>query len=242
MNFESFKAKLLTCFENNGLSSLLTDDACTKLCSFADVLLEKNKVMNLTAITTENEVILKHFLDSASISALIPPGSSVIDVGCGAGFPTIPLAIVRPDLKITALDSTGKRIDFVNEVASSLTLDNVAPVCARAEEYASCARESFDVCTSRAVARMSVLSELCIPLVRVGGRFIAMKSDRGEEEYSECKRAIGLLGCKLNSVTADRFEFAGTEITRQLYCFDKVSPTPKAYPRQYSKILKKPLT
>lgn len=242
MNSESFKMNLLACFENNGLKSLLSDADCERFFAFADLLLEKNKVMNLTAITSENEVILKHFLDSASISALIPANSSVIDVGCGAGFPTVPLAIVRPDLEITALDSTGKRIDFVKEAVSLLNLNNVSPVCARAEDFAILSRESFDVCTSRAVARLNVLSELCIPLVKLGGRFIAMKSDKGEEEYAECKSGIGTLGCKLRGVTSDVFEFADVRITRQLFDFEKVCTTPKTYPRQYSKILKKPLT
>ena len=241
MSFELYKANLESCFKENGLESLLDDDACEKLFSISEFLVEKNKVMNLTAITSENDVILKHFLDSASISSLIPANSSVIDIGCGAGFPSIPLAIVRRDLKITALDSTGKRIDFVTEAASRLGLENVDPVCARAEDFAVSQREKFDVCTSRAVARMNVLSELCIPFVKVGGAFIAMKSDKGDEEYAECKSGIGVLGCKLENVISDRFAFLGNEITRQLFQFRKVSSTPKAYPRQYSKILKKPL-
>ena len=165
------KEALLNAFKQNDLDALIDDGKAALLCEFADILIETNKTTNLTAITSPNEVILKHFVDCASISLHIPSNSSVIDVGCGAGFPSIPLAIVRPDLKITSLDSTGKKVDFVTAAAKTLSLSNITPICGRAEELPSL-REKFDVCTSRAVARLNVLSELCIPFVRKGGIFL----------------------------------------------------------------------
>lgn len=232
---------LVSAFEENGLGDLLTNDSADKLYHFSNLLVETNKITNLTAITDEKGIILKHFVDCASISRYIPTGSKIIDVGCGAGFPSLPIAIIRPDVSVTSLDSTGKKIDFVNKTASSLGLTNISAVCARAEEYAEANRESFDLCTSRAVARLNILAELCLPLVKIGGQFVAMKSNKGAEEYAEAANGIKKLGASLESSKEQTFKLDDDTITRETYIFKKTSSTPKGFPRKYAQILKKPL-
>ena len=236
-----FDEKLLRAFRENHLEHLLDDDKILKLRSFFELLVETNKTTNLTAITDENGVILKHFADCAVIANKIPTDYKVLDVGCGGGFPTIPLAILRPDLSVTGLDSTGKKVEFVKLAALKLVLDNVTPVCARAEEFVADKRESYDACVSRAVARLNVLMELCLPFVKIGGVFLAMKSNRGQEEYDEAKSGIQKLGGALSEVDALNLSFEGENAERELYVFDKKSHTPNAYPRKYAQILKKPL-
>ena len=233
--------ELKRAFESNRLSDLLNEDALAKLYDFSCNLIETNKQFNLTAITDEREIMIKHFVDCASIAPFIPIGATVVDVGCGAGFPSIPLSILRDDLKITALDSTQKRINFVNEQANLLSLSNLIGVCDRAEDFASKKRESFDVCTSRAVARLNVLAELCIPLIKTNGKFIAMKSVKGEEEYEEAKAGIAKLGCQLSLKQTDEFEYEGISTQRTLLIFNKNHTTPKEFPRKYAQITKKPL-
>lgn len=241
MDFNEYYKELGIAFDNNGLHDLLDESGARKLWKFAQMLVETNKLYNLTAITDEKEIILKHFVDCASISDHIPTESTLVDVGCGAGFPSIPVAILRPDVRVTALDSTAKRVDFVAMCAKELGLDNLTAVCARAEDFALENRERFDVCTSRAVARLNVLSELCIPLVRIGGSFIAMKSNKGDEELAEAINAIDKLGCDRGTVKNDEFEYNGIVSTRKLLIFEKIKPTPKEYPRNYSRMMKKPL-
>ena len=228
-------------FEQNDIASLLTDEAKEKLYNFSNILIETNKITNLTAITEEKDVILKHFVDCASMSEYISQGSNVIDVGCGAGFPSVPLAIIRPDLNITALDSTGKKIDFVKNAANQLKLNNLTAICARAEEFVVDNREKFDVSTSRAVARLNVLAEISLPLVKAGGSFIAMKSSKGAEEYAEAENGIKKLGATLESFHEKAFAFDENEINREFYIFSKTRATPKEFPRKYAQILKKPL-
>ena len=241
MNLTEFTMWLKSAFVGYDLGDLLPSDAETKLFHLFRRLVEANRVTNLTAITDEKGVILKHFVDSATISRHISLGSAVIDVGCGAGFPSLPLAILRSDLKITALDSTAKKIDCVKCFASELELDNVSAVCSRAEEYVRDKREAFDVCTSRAVARMNVLSELCLPFIKVGGSFIAMKSNKALEEYDEALSGIK----KLGGTYANSFHLSLTleeeTIEREIYCFSKVASTPQQFPRKYAQIIKKPL-
>lgn len=241
MERQNFIELLYKTFEENGMNDLLDDASAELLYRFADLLVETNKQTNLTAITDEQGIILKHFVDSAAISRHIPQGSSVLDVGCGAGFPSVPLAIVRRDLAITALDSTGKKIDFVLSAKKNLGLDNLAAVCARAEEYIGQARESFDVCTSRAVARLNVLSELCVPFVKVGGLFVAMKSDKGAEEAKEAEIGIKKLGAVPTKMFASRLACGDVAIEREIRIYKKLGLTPSQYPRKYSQILKKPL-
>ncbi|MBP3370795.1 MAG: 16S rRNA (guanine(527)-N(7))-methyltransferase RsmG, partial [Clostridia bacterium] len=194
MNFEAFKQKTLEIFALNTMLPTPNDEQIEKLFVLTDIMLEVNKSMNLTAITEESAVILKHYADSVSISDLIPEGASVIDVGCGAGFPTLPLAIFRPDVKILGLDSTSKRIEYVKGTASKLGLSNVSAISGRAEELGRDAefREKFDVATARAVAALPILCEICIPFVKLGGKFVAMKASHGVEESISAANAIDL--------------------------------------------------
>lgn len=241
MEQTNFIQNLYTAFAQNGLEKVLDDKKTEKLFKLYQILVETNKTFNLTAITEENDVILKHFVDCASVIKHIPHSSNVIDVGCGAGFPSLPIAILRDDVYITPLDSTAKKISFIKSTAELLNLKNITPVAARAEEYVSHSRESYDVAISRAVARLNILDELCIPFVKKNGLFIAMKAPRGDEEYTEAKNGLSKLGCEL--VTKENLElrFRDSEISREIYVFSKKSPTPSQYPRNFSQISKKPL-
>ena len=232
---------LTDAFETNGFGNLIDSSKAEKLYDLYNILVETNKVMNLTAITDEKEVILKHFLDSATVCNFFSSASRIIDVGCGAGFPSLPLAILRPDLTVIAIDSTGKRINFVNQTAQALGLDNLTATCARAEDFAKDNRESFDACTSRAVARLNILSELCVPFVKVGGAFVPMKSDKGGEEFAEAQNGIEKLGCSLRERKFISLSLEETSIQREIFVFTKESKTPPQYPRNYSQITKKPL-
>lgn len=241
---EAFKAKLSGAAEKNGLVHLMSDRVCEKLYALTLRMLEVNEHMNLTAICDPDGIILKHYIDSLTATEYIPENSSLIDVGCGAGFPSLPLAIARPDLKITALDSTAKRVDYIAETAALLGLSNVTCVTARAEELAhdGAFRGRFDVATARAVARLNVLAELCIPFVKVGGRFIAMKGN-AEDETREAYTAIKTMGGGLAEL--HKFELisenSAEENSRCIVLVEKSSETPKIYPRNNSQIKKKPL-
>ena len=207
-------------------------------------MLEINSYMNLTAITDEKAVILRHYVDSLIVLEQIPHSAKVLDVGCGAGFPSLPLAIFRPDLRITSLDATAKRIAYVAETAKMLELPNLTAVVGRAEEYAlrSDYREQFDTVVARAVASLPVLSELCLPFVRKGGRFLAMKSRQIEEEIALSKNAISLCGGALTEVLRRELLSEDLEIEqRAVACIEKTEETPKKYPRHFSKISKNPL-
>ena len=229
-------------FKANGLIEMLDNEKAEKFFELYSFLVEYNKTTNLTAITEEKEVILKHFIDCAAITPYIEPNASVIDVGCGAGFPSLPIAIVRPDISVVSLDSTGKKIDFVNQAIKHLSLSRSTAICARAEEYAKDHRELFDVCTSRAVARLNILAELCLPLVNVGGSFIAMKSGKGAEELSEADGCISKLGGAKSPTVSSALYVDGCEkIDREIQIIKKVKPTANQYPRKYAQILKKPL-
>lgn len=223
-------------FAECGISQYAEGERGEKFALLFDELIAFNNVTNLTAITECEEVALRHFADSLTAADKIPMGASVIDVGCGGGFPTLPLAIARPDLAITALDSTAKKLVFVENMAKKLSL-NVKTLAARAEEIPEY-RESFDVATSRAVARMNLLTELCLPLVKVGGRFVAMKGASGREELSEAEDGIVKLGGNVTDVDAFTLLSAGERV---LITVKKTSPTPPAYPRPWGKIKKKPL-
>ncbi|MBQ2998882.1 MAG: 16S rRNA (guanine(527)-N(7))-methyltransferase RsmG [Clostridia bacterium] len=207
-------------------------------------MLEVNKTMNLTAITDEKMIILRHFVDSVTVSRYLPENSRLIDVGCGAGFPTLPLAIFRPDLRITALDGTAKRIRYVEETARLLSLANVTAIAGRAEEYAQDPnyRERFDAVTARAVAALPMLSELCLGFARVGGKMIAMKAQQASDEISLAKNAISLCGGELKEVVSCSLKQSdGEEEQRNLIIVQKITNTPKKYPRHFSQISKKTL-
>ena len=204
-------------------------------------LIEVNEYMNLTAITEEKEVYNKHFLDSLMIvkSELFNGQIKLLDVGSGAGFPSIPLAIVDKNVKVTIIDALNKRINFLNDLTKYLGLENVEAFHKRAEDYAKEKRESFDVVTARAVARLNVLAELCLPLTRIGGHFVAMKGKLSKEEMDEALNAINVLGGKIVRVVSVNLPDDAGE--RDLIIVEKVKNTPNKYPRQFSKIKERPL-
>ncbi|MBQ7871025.1 MAG: 16S rRNA (guanine(527)-N(7))-methyltransferase RsmG [Oscillospiraceae bacterium] len=227
------KQTLLT--EAAALGLPLTEEQARQFAAFGEALIEKNKVMNLTAITEPLAVAKLHFADCLALLNIEDfHEKSVIDVGCGAGFPGVPLKLGEPSIRLTLLDSLQKRVNWLRETLARLGVDAEC-VAARAEEYA--ARERFDIATSRAVARLNILCELCLPFVKVGGCFLAMKAAAAEEELQEAARAITLLGGKLERVAEYQIDGA----PRRVLVIRKVRPTPPAYPRRFSKIKQQPL-
>lgn len=224
-----------------GLAQLgLPADAAPRLADFAGAVLEKNRVMNLTAITDSADFAALHLLDSAVLLTVADfRGRNVVDVGTGAGFPGMPLRILEPDFDLTLLDSLGKRITFLQETCAQMGLARVSAVHARAEEFAATHRESFDIATSRAVAALNVLCELTLPLVRVGGSFLAMKSVESDDEINAARGAIGQLGGRIRQIRD--YTVPTTEVRHRVVIIDKVRPTPAAYPRAFAKIKKNPL-
>ena len=209
---------------------------------FYEMLIEKNKVMNLTAITDLKEVINKHFIDSLSLVKVINlSNQKILDVGTGAGFPGIPLKITFPEVDIVLLDSLKKRLVFIDEVIDKLGLEKIQTLHGRAEDYGKDInyRESYDICVSRAVAKLSSLSEYCLPYVKKDGHFISYKSGSVEEELEVSAKAIRILGAKLEKVGA--FMLPGTDIERSLIVLQKVMLTPRNYPRSAGKPSKEPL-
>lgn len=256
----TFTERYLSTLSSLGLETYATPEYAERFERLYTRLVEFNSHTNLTAITDEEGVILRHFADSLTAAPLLgnASGLSVIDVGCGGGFPTLPLAIVRPDLHFTALDSTAKKLNFVSEMADELQLP-VQTIAARAEELAKapiagkngrksaptasaettvCLREQFDLALSRAVARLPTLAELTLPFVKVGGRLIALKAAEGDIELDEATSAIAKLGGKVKRVHRLTLASAGERLLIEI---EKVSPTPPAYPRAYGQIKKKPL-
>ena len=208
-----------------------------KLCDFGEAVVEQNKVMNLTAITEPDKVAKLHLLDSLTVLKGIDlAGKKVIDVGCGAGFPGVPLKIAEPAMELTLLDSLGKRMKWLETILPQLAVDAEC-VTARAEEAVTARRESYDVATSRAVARLNILLELTAPYVKVGGFVAAMKGTAMEQELQEAKNAISQLGLKLEKTLI--FPLDGTNHT--LILLKKVKPTPPRYPRKFAKIKQSPL-
>lgn len=226
-----------------GLTQLgLDTQAVPKLEQYADLLLEQNKVMNLTAITQPSQVAQLHFLDSAALlSGFDLTGKSLIDVGTGAGFPGVVLKTLCPSLKLTLLDGLAKRLNWLGEVCQILELDDVEIVHARAEEqsHKEGYRDSFDIATARAVADLRLLAELCLPYVKVGGYFLAMKAEDSQEELEAAQGAIQLLG----GIRHQDFHYTipGTAVTRRVVVIEKVTETPKNYPRRWAKMQKSPL-
>ena len=225
-----------------GLAALsLPVDAAAPLMDFSARLLETNKVMNLTAITEPQDVARLHLLDCAALLNIADfRGKRVVDVGTGAGFPGMPLRILEPDFDLTLLDSLGKRITFLQGVCDEMGLKRVDCVHTRAEEFAAKHREQYDMATSRAVAALNVLCELTLPLVKVGGQFLAMKALDSDEEIRTAKSAIAQLGGKVEE-TRD-YTIPGTDIVRRVVVIRKVKPTPPQFPRAFAKIKKAPLT
>lgn len=242
MLYSDFSLLYNEILDKNNLSEYETETLCQKFYSFYDLIVEFNAHTNITAITDAKEVILKHFADCMHLAKLIPEGECrLIDIGCGGGFPSLPVAILRPDVNITSLDSTSKKIDFVNLTAKKLGLSNVKGVAARAEEYIRNTGAVYDYCTSRAVARLNILSELCIPYLKIDGVFLAMKARSGQDELDEALSGINKLGGEyVNTVS---FEILGDneKFSRNIIVVEKRSKTPTSYPRRYGQILKKPL-
>ena len=232
-------------FELNGLGEP-DKIVAERFFRLGELLGEANKIHNLTAIKEDEDVIVKHFIDSLLISNKIPTDSKTVDVGCGAGFPSLPLAIYRPDISLMGIDSTTKKINYVNSTANTLGLTNIKAISARAEDLSHKAeyRESFDVVTARAVASLPVLAELCLPFVKVGGMFVAMKSQSAQDELVLARSAIEKCGGEL--VDVEELELKHTKENaenekRSLIIIKKIKKTPDNYPRIYSKITKKPL-
>ena len=206
-------------------------------CAFGQALIEKNRVMNLTAITEPQAVAELHFLDCiALLDAADFRNKRVIDVGCGAGFPGVPLKIAEPSIDLTLLDSLGKRMTWLRETLPAIGVEaNV--VTARAEEYVKDCREQYDIATSRAVARLNILAELCLPYVKAGGYFLAMKGAMADEEMDEARRGIAQLGGRIVRV----YEYPVADAVHRAVVIEKVRPTPPQYPRAFAKIKKNPL-
>lgn len=229
--------------EELGLTGRVPKDAPAQLAQYGRMLLEKNQVMNLTAIREPEGVARLHFLDCAALLKYCDfQGKTLIDVGTGAGFPGMVLKILVPSLKVTLLDSLSKRLDWLTEVYEDLDgVDTITTVHGRAEEFAleKGYRDSFDFAAARAVADLRVLCELCLPFVKVGGHFLAMKSTGSVQELADAAHAIKLLGGKV--VQVEDYPIPGTEIAHRLIVVEKLAPTLKGYPRRWAKIQKEPL-
>ena len=224
-----------------GLAQLgLPADAVPQLEAYAALLLEKNRVMNLTAITEPREVATLHLLDCAALLTMADlRGKRVIDVGTGAGFPGMVLRILEPDFDLTLLDSLGKRVDFLQEVCGALSLERVDCVHARAEEFAAGHRQQYDIAASRAVANLNLLCELTLPLVKAGGQFLAMKSVSSDQEIDGARGAIGQLGGRIAAIRD--YTVPETQVCHRLVVIEKVKDTPAIYPRSFARIKKAPL-
>ena len=236
-----FKEKLKARAEKEGIS--LTPKQLGQFELFYKMLIETNKSMNLTAITDEDEVIEKHFIDSLSCRRVVDMSQirTCIDVGTGAGFPGIPLKIVYPEIDFVLVDSLNKRVKFLKDVKKALGLEGLEALHGRAEDFAKKKeyREQFDLCVSRAVANLSTLSEYCLPFVAVNGSFVSYKSGDSEEEIQQAKHAISLLGGKVKNV--DKFQLPGTDMGRALVEIKKTKQTPGKYPRKAGLPAKEPL-
>ena len=242
MNFQEFCHNFNTIMALNNMSHLLDNDKSSKFYFLMQHMLEVNKSMNLTAIKEESAILTLHFADSLTVADFLPKSAKIIDVGCGAGFPSLPLGIARPDLSITALDSTEKRIKYVQETAKMLEIPQFEAFSARAEDAGRGKyRENFDFATARAVAALPVLAELCLPLVKRGGSFIAMKSKKGEAELKEAERAIKRLGGKIKEIRTIILKGIAEDEERLIIEIQKTENTPQELPRPYAKIVKKPL-
>ncbi|MDE5565384.1 MAG: 16S rRNA (guanine(527)-N(7))-methyltransferase RsmG [Anaeroplasmataceae bacterium] len=223
------------------LGILLNEKTSSQFESYYQMLIEVNQVMNLTAITEKEEVYRKHFLDSLEIVRALNtfPSYTLCDVGSGAGFPSVPLAIVQKEVDVTIIDSLQKRITFLEKLIQKLELPNVVARHARAEDYVKEKREAFDVVTARAVARLNILAELCLPLTKVGGTFLAMKGASGEAELKEASKALEILGGRLENII--HFTLPDEEEQRQILVIKKIKSTPLKYPRNFNKIKERPL-
>jgi len=239
MEIEEFSNKIKESFEKIDIS--LNEEQIKQYYEYMNLLIDWNKKINLTAIIEPSDIILKHFVDSATILKYIKDNESNVDVGTGAGFPGIPIKIANSTLNITLLDSLNKRINFLNEVIQENNLEKIQTVHSRVEDFGNNTkyREKFEVATSRAVANLSVLAEYMLPLVKVGGRCICMKGSEIEEELEKSKNAINLLGGKITKV--EQFKLIDSDNTRNIVIIEKVKNTPNKYPRKAGMPSKQPL-
>ncbi len=243
ITISEFKTLMYSVFTDFG-GIQLTDEQLEKFYIFAFHLLEENEKYNLTAIRSFEGVVKKHFYDSVIAASVIPKNYSVIDVGTGAGFPSLPIAIMRPDLKITSLDSTEKKVNFVKKTAKMLELNNINTIFGRAEELSaknSPYRDSFSCSIGRSVAALPILCELCLPFVKPNGIFVAMKSASAEHEIEESKNALRILGAESEVEIKTLYTDPETSDVRTLFVIRKTSRTPEKYPRAYGRIKSKPL-
>lgn len=240
----NFTNKLISVAErNNATKNLINDKSAPVFEALCEHMLKVNEEMNLTSITDTDGVILKHLVDSVAVVPFIDTGARVVDVGCGGGFPTLPIAILRPDVSILGLDSVTKKVNYVKSTAELLGLNNVDTSNARAEMLGQDKlwRESFDVACARGVGRLNLLCELCLPLVKVGGCFIAMKSLTAKEELDEAQNAIKLLGACVENVFEYTLTNGSEELSRAIIVLRKQTHTPPKYPRNNSQIAKRKL-
>ena len=242
MEYNAFKNIFEDIFRKNGLDTYINDDTVAKFAQLTDIMIETNKVMNITALTTVEKIIPLHYADCCKIASYVPQNATVIDIGCGGGFPILPLAIIRPDLKLVGLDSTDKKVRYMQKTADTLGL-HIETISGRAEDIAKKTeyRDFFDISISRAVARLNILDELCLPFVKIGGKFIALKGAAGQEEMDEIKSGVSKLGGKIDFI--QEFDLFMTEESekRTVIVIDKECPTPIQYPRAFGVIKKKPL-
>lgn len=239
MDIDKFRE--LMCFYGGKIDIKFTEEHIQKFYAYMKLLLEWNEKINLTAITDPEEVILKHFIDSLTISKYIKNDTCIADVGTGAGFPGIPLKIYRDDIRVTLVDSLNKRINFLNEVIDTLGLKNMSTVHSRIEDFGKNGkyREQYDYVTARAVANLTVLSEYLIPIVKVDGMCICMKGNNVDEEIADAKKAINILGGRISNV--DNFKLPDSDIERNVIIIDKIKITPSRYPRKAGVPSKEPL-
>ena len=227
---------------NEATKNLINEENAKRLEALATHMLEVNKSLNLTAIKDEDGVILKHLVDSSAVIPFIPENASLCDIGCGGGFPSLVIAILRADVSVFSVDSVSKKVAYVENTAKILGLTNESVSNERAEVLGQGdKRECFDIVTARAVGRLNLISELCLPLVKVGGAFLAMKSLSTDEELEEAKIAIDLLGGKVERVFSYTLTDGYEEIDRSIIVIRKIKNTPSKYPRNNSQIAKKPL-
>ena len=242
MTNSEYSAYLASVLNENGLSEFANEDICAKLANFCDYLLEQNQLFNLTAIKTPEGAALLHFADSLTLSKYLPGGAKILDIGSGAGFPAIPIAIARPDIQVTALDSTQKRVNFINSAAKMLGLNNLTAICHRAEDVTGSEfKECFDIVTARAVASYPILLELCLPAVKVGGKFVAMKSKDVSRETLGIDKVSKMLSISKPAFNPSVLHHDDESFERCIVEITKLSSTPPKYPRTYAQIKKRPI-
>ncbi len=237
MEIQEFSKELKE--KSKSINIHLEDKQIEKFYNYMNLLLEWNEKMNLTAITEPKEVILKHFIDSATIIKYIENGMQIVDVGTGAGFPGIPLNIINSEASYTLVDSLNKRINFLNEVINSLQLNNINTIHSRIEEFGRDNKESFDIATSRAVASLNILLEYLLPLVKIGGICICMKGSNVKEEIENSKKALDVLGGRIEKI--EEIILPNSDIRRSIIIVRKVNATPKKFPRKPGMATKEPM-